>query len=198
MKGLGTGRVRADHSPKYERVERERRFLLRALPPGLEPTHAHAQITDNYITGTRLRLRKVRWPATNEWTLKLTQKHAPAPPDFSRTLITSIYLNEYEYETLSVFEANELRKNRYPYKHEGRAFSVDVFLGPLRGLVLAETDFDSDEEMDSFTPPPFAVADVTRDEMFTGGRLVGLTAEDLRREFERRRAYEASGRETNF
>ena len=184
MKGIGTGHVRHDHSPKYERVERERRFLLRELPPGLNLTDAHAQITDNYITGTRLRLRKQRWPATNEWTLKLTQKHAPQPPDFSRTLITSIYLNEREYETLSVFEANELRKNRYPYEHEGRKYSVDVFLGDLRGLILAETDFDTDEEMDAFKPPQFAFADVTREEMFTGGRLVHLTADEIRMELQ--------------
>ena len=186
MKGIGTGRVRADHSPKYSRVERERRYLLRGLPPGLEPHAPHAQITDNYLTGTRLRLRKHRWVPTNEWTLKLTQKHCPDPPDFSRTLITSIFLTEYEYEVLSVFEANELRKNRYPYEHGGRLYSVDVFLGPLRGLVLAETDFDTDEEMDSFPPPPFAFRDVTREEMFTGGRLVGLTAEQLRAELSRR------------
>ena len=186
MKGIGTGRVREDHSPKYERVERERRFLLRALPPGLELTGEHAQITDNYITGTRLRLRKSRWPATNEWTLKLTQKFTPQPPDFSRTLITSIYLNEYEYEVLSVFEANELRKNRYPFEHEGRRYAVDVFLGPLRGLILAETDFDTDEEMDAFRPPPFAFREVTREELFTGARLVGLTAEDIRRELKGR------------
>ncbi|HST51792.1 MAG TPA: hypothetical protein VLJ61_07250 [Pyrinomonadaceae bacterium] len=190
MKGIGTGRVREDHSPKYERVERERRFLLRELPAGLSTTDAHAQITDNYITGTRLRLRKSRWPATNEWTLKLTQKHAPAPPDFSRTLITSIYLNEYEYETFSVFEANELRKNRYYFEHEGRKFSVDVFLGPLRGLILAETDFDTDEEMDSFTLPPFAFAEVTREEMFTGGRLVSLTADEIRAALARRQSSE--------
>ena len=186
MKGIGTGRVREDHSPKYERVERERRFLLRSLPHGLELTDEHAQITDNYITGTRLRLRKSRWPATNEWTLKLTQKFTPQPPDFSRTLITSIYLNKYEYEVLSVFEANELRKNRYPFEHEGRRYSVDVFLGRLRGLILAETDFDTDEEMDAFRPPPFAAADVTREELFTGGRLVHLTAEDIRRELKGR------------
>jgi len=182
MKGIGTGRLAADYSPKYTRVERERRYLLRELPPGLELKHEHAQITDNYITGTRLRLRKRRWVPTNEWTLKLTQKHAPRPPDFSRALITSIYLNEYEYEVLSVFEADELRKNRYPYEHDGRAYSVDVFLGNLRGLILAETDFDTDEEMDAFAPPPFAHADVSREELFTGGRLVGLTAEDIKRE----------------
>jgi CYTH domain-containing protein len=187
MKGIGTGRLAADHARKYERVERERRYLLRGLPPGLELKHEHAQITDNYVTGTRLRLRKSRWVPTNEWTLKLTQKHTPAPPDFTRTLITSLYLNEYEYEVLSVFEANELRKNRYPYEHEGRAYSVDVFLGPLRGLILAETDFDSDEEMDAFPPPPFAHLDVSRDELFTGASLVHLTAEDIKRELAGRR-----------
>jgi CYTH domain-containing protein len=176
---------------EYARVERERRFLLRELPPGLKLSDAHTQITDNYITGTRLRLRKVRVPETNEWTLKLTQKHAPRPPDFSRTLVTNIYLNKYEYEVLSVFEANELRKNRYPYEHGGRSYSVDVFLGPLRGLILAETDFDTGEEVDSFAPPPFAVADVTREEAFTGARLVGMTAEDVRREAERVGAREA-------
>ena len=188
MKGIGPGRVRdiLDHEPKYVRVERERRYLLRELPEGVTPRDEHAQITDNYITNTRLRLRKSRWVPTGEWSLKLTQKHAPAPPDFSRTLITSIFLTEYEYEVLSVFEGNELRKNRYPFEHEGRLYSVDLFLGALRGLVLAETDFDSDEEMDAFPLPPFAVMDVTRDETFTGARLVELTADDIRREIGRR------------
>ena len=180
MRGIGTGRLKADHSRKYERVERERRYLLRTLPPGLALADPHFQITDNYITNTRLRLRKARWVPTNEWTLKLTQKYTPAPPDFSRTLITSIYLDEAEYEVLSVFEANELRKNRYPFEHEGRLYSVDVFLGDLRGLILAETDFTDDAEMDAFPPPAFAFADVTREVLFTGASLVGLTAEDLR------------------
>lgn len=187
MKGIGTGRVSQDNAPKYVRVERERRFVLRELPPGLSLVDQHAQITDNYITGTRLRLRKSRWVATNEWTLKLTQKFTPAPPDFSRTLITSIYLNEYEYEVFSVFEGNELRKNRYPYEHEGRRYSVDVFLGDLRGLILAETDFERDEEMDAFPLPSFALSDVTRDEMFTGARLVELSFAEIKREWQRKK-----------
>jgi CYTH domain-containing protein len=171
---------------KYARVERERRYLLREPPPGLKLSDPHTQITDNYVTGTRLRLRKVRVPETNEWTLKLTQKHAPAPPDFTRTLITNLYLSPYEYEVLSVFEGNELRKNRYPYEHEGREYSIDVFLGDLRGLILAETDFETDEEMDDFPAPPFAFMDVSREELFTGARLVELTADDIRRELKSR------------
>jgi len=47
------------------------------------------QITDNYITGTRLRLRKVRDPQTNKWTIKFTQKFAPDATDLTRTLITN-------------------------------------------------------------------------------------------------------------
>lgn len=173
---------------KYARIERERRFLLRELPEGLTRASQHLQIWDNYITKTRLRLRKIRVPQTKEYIWKLTQKFAPAPPDFSRTVITNTYLTEYEYEVLSVFEGNEIRKNRYPFEYEGRAFSIDMFLGALWGLILAETSFDTDEEMDGFATPPFAAFDVTNDEMFTGGRLVELTADDIRDELQRRRA----------
>lgn len=143
------------------------------------------QITDNYLTGTRLRLRKVREPRTNKWTVKFTQKFAPDAADLSRTIITNTYLNAAEYEVLSVFEANEIRKNRYPFEWEGRKFTVDMFLGDLFGLVLAEVSFESDEELDDFPKPPFAVAEVTNNELFTGGRLCDLTFEDLRAEIKR-------------
>jgi CYTH domain-containing protein len=170
---------------KYARIERERKFLLRELPEPLTRASEHVQIWDNYITGTRMRLRKIRIPQTRKWRLKLTQKYSPAPPDFSRTIITNTYLSAYEYQVLSVFEGNEIRKNRYPFEFDGRKFSIDLFLGALWGLILAETDFETDEEMDSFVLPPFAVMDVTNEELFTGGRLVDLTIDELRAEMPR-------------
>ena len=109
---------------KYARIERERRFLLENLPEGLTRADPHLQITDNYMTGTRLRLRKVRDPRTNKWTVKFTQKFAPQPSDLSRTFITNTYLNALEAETLSIFNANEIRKNRYSYEFEGHSFSI--------------------------------------------------------------------------
>jgi len=129
---------------KYARVERERRYLLQDLPEGLTRAEPHLQITDNYITGTRLRLRKVREPRTNKWTVKFTQK------------------------------------NRYRFESEGREFTIDMFLGDLFGLVLAEVSFEKDEELDSFAKPPFAVADVTDDPFFTGGSLCELKFADVR------------------
>jgi CYTH domain-containing protein len=167
---------------KYARVERERRYLLRDLPEGLTRADPHLQITDNYITGTRLRIRKVREPRTNKWTVKFTQKFAPNPDDLSRTIITNTYLNALEAETLSVFNANEIRKNRYYLDHEGRRFSIDMFLGDLFGLVLAEAGFETDEELDNYPKPPFALADVTNNPLFTGGRLCELTFSEVREE----------------
>lgn len=167
---------------KYARIERERRYLLNDLPEGLTRADHHLQITDNYITGTRLRIRKVRDPRTNKWVVKFTQKFAPDPKDFSRTIITNTYLNAFEADTLAVFEANEIRKNRYYFDFEGRQFAIDMFLGDLFGLVLAEVSFESDEELDGYEPPPFAVAEVTNIEMFTGGRLSQLTIADIKDE----------------
>ena len=165
---------------KYARVERERRYLLQDLPEGLTRASPHVQITDNYLTGTRLRLRKVRDPLTNKWIVKLTQKFAPEPDDFSRTIITNIYLNALEVETLGISDANEIRKNRYPFVFEGRQFSVDMFLGDLFGLVLAEVSFETDEELDNYPQPPFAIAEVTNNELFTGGKLCEISFADIR------------------
>ena len=172
---------------KYARVERERRFLLKDLPEGLTRADPHLQITDNYITGTRLRLRKVREPRTNKWTVKFTQKFAPNPNDLSRTIITNTYLNVLEAETLSVFNTNEIRKNRYYFDFEGRRFSVDMFLGDLFGLVLAEVGFETDEELDNYRQPPFALADVTNIPLFSGGKLSELTFSEVREAIQRSR-----------
>ena len=170
---------------KYARIERERRYLLRDLPDGLNRTDPHLQITDNYITGTRLRIRKVRDPKTNKWVVKFTQKFSPDATDLSRTIITNIYLTPIEAETLAIFEANEIRKNRYYFDFAGRRFSIDMFLGDQLGLVLAETSFETDADMSAFSVPPFALADVTNNEIFTGGRLCELTFADIRKEVER-------------
>jgi len=170
---------------RYARLERERRYLLQDLPEGLTRADHHLQITDNYIPGTRLRIRKVRDPKTNKWIVKFTQKFAPNPEDLSRTIITNTYLDAIEAETLAVFEANEIRKNRYTFEFEGRRFSIDMFLGDLFGLVLAEVSFETDEDLDSFAKPPFALAEVTNNEIFSGGMLSELTFEDIRSEVAR-------------
>jgi CYTH domain-containing protein len=59
-----------------------------------------------------------------------------------------------------------------------------MFLGDLFGLVLAEVSFETDAELDDFPKPPFALADVTNNKIFSGGRLSELTFEDIRNEIQ--------------
>ena len=105
----------------YAHVERERRYLLEDLPEGLTRAEHHLQITDNYITGTRLRIRKVRDPRSNKWVVKFTQKFVPNPKDFSRTIITNIYLNAIEaempgiQERATLYSSTEFKKVRLLY-----------------------------------------------------------------------------------
>ncbi len=57
--------------------------------------------------------------------------------------------------------------------------SIDVFDPPLHGLVMADIEFSTDEEAQSFPLPPAAIAEVTEDTRFTGGSLVRTRRHDL-------------------
>jgi hypothetical protein len=73
----------------------ERRFLVPRLPE--RSAHGRSwRITDRYIKSTHLRLRRMEPIHGGGTVFKLGQKHAPSPPDFSRTTITNVYLSPSE------------------------------------------------------------------------------------------------------
>jgi hypothetical protein len=153
---------------KYALAERERRFLLRAVPNGIPA--ARVLIEDRYLVGTRLRLRQMTDldGPDNSATYKFTQK-IPTPAG-TPGLITTVYLSAPEYAALIEVPARTLRKIRSSFPPLG----VDVFEGPLRGLILAEAEFDGGASEAAFQPPSDVVAEVTADVRFTGGALVKL------------------------
>jgi len=73
-----------------------------------------------------------------------------------------------------------------------------MFLGDLFGLVLAEISFETDEDLDGFPKPVFALAEVTNNEIFSGGRLSQLTFADIRREIQQKRLWLIQGLEMTF
>ncbi len=164
---------------KYARVECERRFLLAGPPPasGRAPAGpaGSRRIADRYLTGTRLRLRCVSRPDGGSVAYKLTQKLPAGRPGPVQGLITNLYLSRAEYDLLAGLPAAVLSKTRLSRPPLG----VDVFDPPLHGLVLAEAEFDTEAEARSFTPPGYAVAEVTDDPRFTGGRLVRASRPEL-------------------
>jgi CYTH domain-containing protein len=161
------------HRHKYALVERERRFLLGEPPHG---GTSPRDITDHYLTGTRLRLRRVTGRGRSEPEYKLTQK-VPAPQSGPvRGLITNLYLSRAEYDLLlGALPAAELSKTRLSL----RPYVVDVFAPPRHGLVLAEVELATDAELAACPPPPGTVAEVTSDDRFTGGRLAVASRAEL-------------------
>jgi CYTH domain-containing protein len=167
-----------DQPGKYARFELERRFLVERLPEGIEQESGW-DITDRYIKNTQLRLRRMEPLHAGDAILKLGQKHVPSPPDFGRMTITNIYLSPAEYSVLAILEALELRKRRYPFAHNGRPFSIDVFENALSGLIVAETSFETTAEMDrALDLPSWVGTEVTQDGRFTGGALAYLTSKE--------------------
>ncbi|WP_308298810.1 hypothetical protein [Streptomyces sp. GESEQ-35] len=132
-------------------------------------------ITDRYLVGTRLRLRRAARPDGGGCELKLTQKVPADRPGAVQGLTTNTYLSPAEYDLLALLPAAVLSKTRFSVPPLG----VDVFGGPLQGLVLAEAEFTSDEEALAFVPPEECMAEVTDDARFTGGRLVGTSRQEL-------------------
>jgi CYTH domain-containing protein len=168
---------------KYACLELERRYLLHKPPDGLLEGGAGTAIIDHYLENTRLRLRHMRL-ASGEQVYKFTQKYQAADRDATETTITNLYLSEAEYRLLAQLGGKKLVKTRYPYAYRGREYGIDVFEDELAGLVLAETECASQEEVQSLSKPDFALEDVTADPFFKGGNLVNLTNRELREELE--------------
>ncbi|MFL6173567.1 MAG: hypothetical protein ACJ716_11820 [Marmoricola sp.] len=157
--GSGTWR-RTPGQGKYAKAERERRFLVDGEPSPLEQTRI---IEDRYLSGGTLRVRAVR--GEGEAVFKLTQKVRPNRDDPSEVAITNLYLSEDEYQMLVTLPGADLSKTRSLCE----GFAVDVFYGPLEGLVLAEVEVD-DLRAD-LALPTWLGSEVTHDDRYSGGEL---------------------------
>jgi hypothetical protein len=159
---------------KYALVERERRFLLRAVPE--QGSIRSVEIVDRYLDGSRVRLRAattVDGEGKGSVQYKLTQK-LPAP-NGGPGLLTTFYLDPGEHRLFDSLPGAVLRKTRLSIP----PFGVDDFRGVLAGLVIAEAEFSSDEELTAFVPPAWIGPEVTGDAAFSGGRLAQATRDEL-------------------
>lgn len=149
-------------SLKYAVVERERRFLLAALP---EVVVDRSEIVDRYLAGTRMRLREVRrsdGTVVRKLGHKVRLGEGPA-----EVACTNFYLDQAEWDVLSDLPARVLRKTRHVVRREGVTIAVDELED---GTLLAEID---DGDQPSLEVPEWldVVADVSDDERWTGASL---------------------------
>jgi CYTH domain-containing protein len=84
---------------------------------------------------------------------------------------------EYEYEIpkseaielLDQFAENELSKIRYEISFDSKIWEVDVFSGANEGLIVAEIELESEQEV--FTTPDWVAQEVTEDKRYFNSNL---------------------------
>ncbi len=155
---------------RYARIERERRFPLERLPPELN-TEDYERLDDLYIDGTHLRLRCVR-RASGEWVIgKLGQKILdPEDPNDPRLRqMTNLYLPEEEAAVVAQLPGLRTTKRRYKLHEQGWTFCVDVWEEPraARGMILAEVEAPSNDELERVAIPSWALCEVTEDARYS-------------------------------
>ena len=157
-------------------IELERTFLLKRIPDGLLKCKS-MEISDLFIPkGSRhpvIRIRK------NGDSLEMTKKSPLASNDSSRQNEQTIILSKEEYDALMKLEGKGFRKIRYYYNFNGREAQIDVYQDALKGLMIADFEFDSEEEKNSFEMPGFCLSDVTQEEFLAGGMLCGKRYSDI-------------------
>jgi adenylate cyclase len=146
-------------------LEIERKFVLDGKPEWLDE-YDSARIEQGYLAivegETEVRMRRKDDQAL------LTVKQGAGEVRREE----EIELTEDQFEALwPLTEGRRVAKRRYEVPHEGLTIEIDVFDGPLSGIVTAEVEFDSEEASAAFEPPEWLGREVTGDPKYANESL---------------------------
>ena len=136
-------------------MEIERKFLPKELPAHLESYEMH-RIEQGYLnTDPVVRIRR----SDDDYYLTYKSRGLLAREEYN------LPLNAKSYEHLKPkADGRVIEKKRYLIPLDtGLTVELDVFDGDLAPLVLAEVEFESEEEAKAFVPPAWLGRDVTFD-----------------------------------
>lgn len=136
-------------------MEIERKFLLRELP-NLKVYDSH-KIEQAYLcTGPVVRVRR----ENDQYYMTYKGGGMMAREEYN------LPLTKESYEHLKTkADGNVISKTRYliPLENQGLVAEVDVFEAPFAPLIMAEVEFENEEQAKAFVPPTWFGEDVTFD-----------------------------------
>jgi adenylate cyclase len=146
-------------------MEIERKFVLRERPPWLDE-HPSVEIEQGYLAivegETEVRLRR-----KDSQTL-LTVKQGAGEVRGEQ----EVELHEDQFAALwPLTEGRRVSKRRYQVPDDELTLEIDVFEGPLEGMVVGEVEFDSEEASRAFEPPDWLGDEVTGDSRYANESL---------------------------
>lgn len=134
-------------------MEIERKYLISELPDNLSQYPCRT-IEQGYLsTNPVVRVRK----DNDSYYLTYKGSGMMARKEYNLPLTKEAY----EHMILKA-DGNIITKKRYEIPDEnGKTIELDLFEGVFKGLILAEVEFETIEEANSYTPPSWFVSDVT-------------------------------------
>ncbi len=140
--------------------EIERKFLVSVLPPNIE-SYPNNEIMQGYLRilddGTEERVRK-----KGPHYFYTVKSGKGLIREESEKKITEKDFMELWPKTRD----KRVLKTRYDIEYEGVLIELDIFSGHLEGLIVAEVEFESEEESSKFIPPQWFGTEITHDERY--------------------------------
>ena len=152
-------------------MEIERKFLVAAIPAGLE-SFPSSKIEQGYLSTEpvlRIRQKDTRYIFTYKSAGLMSREEIEVP------LTQSAYIH-----LIPKCDGNLISKIRYriPEEH-GYTIEFDVFQGCYQGLLIAEIEFPSEEEALSFQPPTWLGCEVTKEASFHNSTLSSADPKEI-------------------
>lgn len=161
-------------------MEIERKFLINCIPDGYE-LFPHKEIEQAYLcTEPVLRIRKMIFEdesRTRKSVCKFTYKSKGllSREEFE----TDLSLEAYD-SLLKKCEGNIIQKTRYIIPYGKFIIELDIFHGDLAPLIMAEVEFESEEEANNFIPPHGFGDEVTLDPAYQNSYLSANLPKNLK------------------
>ena len=144
-------------------MEIERKFLIQTLPENLE-SYPHKEIEQGYINREPVvRIRR----CDDKYILTCKGEGLMVREEFELPLTKEAFLH-MKPKTDGIF----ISKTRYliPY-NDSLTIELDIFHGELAPLVLAEVEFETEEDANAFVPPAWFGEDVSHSSKYHNSNL---------------------------
>lgn len=142
-------------------MEIERKFTIKELPD-LTKYSFHIMEQGYLNTNPVVRVRK----EDDNYYLTYKGKGLLAREEYNLPLDEAAY-----YHLVEKADGIIIRKKRYLIPYEKNTIELDVFAEPYENLVIAEVEFESEEEAMTFRPPAWFKEDVTLDRRYHNSNL---------------------------
>lgn len=143
-------------------LEIERKFLLKELPKNLEE-YPKRHIEQGYLcTSPVVRIRK----DNEKYELTYKGKGAMVREEHNLPLTA----DSFEHLKKKI-DGRLIIKTRYMIPLDAYTVELDVFEGDLKGLILAEVEFPSEEAANTFVVPDWFAEDVTFSNLYHNSYL---------------------------